>query len=348
MKPEDCQMLIHSYKECLDELLDEDIDKIVEVILDAKRVFIMGNGGSASTASHFARDLRAIGIQALSLCDNIAIITSLANDRGYESVFKGQLEKQLEPEDAVIAISASGNSPNLLAAIGFSQSVGAKTIGFIGFGGGMLKGLVNKSIVLSSGEYGQVESAHLSLAHITCDIIRGRSSQRAVFVDRDGTIARDIGYCHSPDKFELLPQAAEAIRLLNQHGFKVIVITNQSGIARGYFTEETLARIHQKMENDLAKEGAYVDAIYYCPHHPDDRCDCRKPKPKLAIQAAKEHKINLQESFVVGNLDTDIEIAKYIGCRGILVGQAVAENFFKVAQAIVNESEEGKNLEEKR
>lgn len=177
MNSEDCQMLIHSYKECLGELLDEDIGSIGKVILDAKRVFIMGNGGSASTASHFARDLRSVNIQALSLCDNIAIITSLANDKGYDYVFKGQLESQLEPEDAVIAISVSGNSPNVLAAIEFSEGVGAKTIGFIGFGGGRLKDLVDKCVVLSSWEYGQVESAHLSLAHIICQAIVNESEE---------------------------------------------------------------------------------------------------------------------------------------------------------------------------
>ena len=104
---------------------------------------------------------------------------------------------------------------------------------------------------------------------------------RAVFLDRDGTIARDVPYCSRPEDLELLPGVGEAIRLLNEHGFMVVIITNQSGIARGYFTEEMLERIHQKLKNDLAKSGAHVDAIYYCPHHPGEGCDCRKPKPAL-------------------------------------------------------------------
>ena len=151
-------------------------------------------------------------------------------------------------------------------------------------------------------------------------------ANRAVFIDRDGTIAKNINYCSRPEDFELLPHTAKAISLLNQHGFKVIVITNQSGIARGYFTEEMLAKIHEKMKSELAKEGAWVDAIYYCPHHPDDNCQCRKPEPKLALQAAKDHDIELDSSFVVGDLQMDIDLGKAIGCRTILIGTAPPMN----------------------
>jgi histidinol-phosphate phosphatase family protein len=147
-------------------------------------------------------------------------------------------------------------------------------------------------------------------------------TNRAVFLDRDGTIARNVNYCSRPQDFELLPDTGKAIRLLNQHGFKVIIITNQSGIARGYFTEETLAKIHDKMRDELAKQGAWVDAIYYCPHHPDDNCQCRKPKPKLALQAAEDYNIDLDGSFVVGDLPMDIGLGKAIGSRTILIETA--------------------------
>jgi histidinol-phosphate phosphatase family protein len=169
----------------------------------------------------------------------------------------------------------------------------------------------------------------------------------AVFIDRDGTMAPDVHYCRRPEDFELFPNTAKAIRLLNEHGFKVIVITNQSGIARGYFTEDTLARIHDKMITELAKEGARVDAIYYCPHHPNDKCDCRKPKPKLVLQAAKEYNINLKRSFVVGDLEMDVDLGKAVGCKSILIKgsssvsdekmnpDAVASDLLEAAQIIL-------------
>ena len=144
-------------------------------------------------------------------------------------------------------------------------------------------------------------------------------TNRAVFLDRDGTMAKDVNYCARPEDFKLFPNTAKAIKLLHEHGFKVIVVTNQSGIARGYFTEETLAQIHEKMKEELAKEGAWVDGIYYCPHHPNDNCDCRKPKPKLVLQAAKEYNIDLKHSFVVGDLEMDIGLGKAVGCHTILI-----------------------------
>ena len=141
---------------------------------------------------------------------------------------------------------------------------------------------------------------------------------KAVFLDRDGTIAKDVHYCSRPEDFELLPTVPQAIRLLNA-SFKVIVITNQSGIARGYFTEETLAQIHKKMEDELAKHGACVDAIYYCPHHPDEGCECRKPKTALFHRAAQELNIDLAQSYVVGDSDIDVKAGKALGCKTVLV-----------------------------
>ena len=169
----------------LKELTSQDIEGIADIIFNAwkekKQIFVMGNGGSATTASHFARDL-GIGaaiegkprVRAVSLTDNIAHITALANDIDYSSIFKEQLVGQLDEGDVVIGISASGNSPNVLRAIEYARESGALTIGFIGFGGGKLKELVHKSIILSSKDYGQVEDIHLSLAHIISCLVRGR------------------------------------------------------------------------------------------------------------------------------------------------------------------------------
>lgn len=144
---------------------------------------------------------------------------------------------------------------------------------------------------------------------------------RAVFIDRDGTIARDVPYCSRPEDFELLPDVVAGIKLLNEQNFKVIVVTNQSGIARGYFTEEMLAKIHDKMCTELTKYGAYVDAIYYCPHHPDDNCECRKPKPKMLLLAASDLDVDLKQSFVIGDSAMDIEMAMRAGCKSILIAE---------------------------
>jgi D,D-heptose 1,7-bisphosphate phosphatase len=142
---------------------------------------------------------------------------------------------------------------------------------------------------------------------------------KAVFLDRDGTIARDVHYCRRPEDFEILPTVPQAIRLLNERGFRVLVITNQSGIARGYFTEETLAQIHQKMADELTKQDARIDAIYYCPHHPDNGCECRKPKTGLFYQAAQDLGIDFSRSYVVGDSQMDINAGKALSCKTVLV-----------------------------
>jgi D-glycero-D-manno-heptose 1,7-bisphosphate phosphatase len=153
-----------------------------------------------------------------------------------------------------------------------------------------------------------------------------RSLRPAVFIDRDGTINEDHGYVSSPDELIMYPWAAEAVRLVNESGLLVIVITNQSGIARRLYTEETLAAIHERMASELAQGGARVDAIYYCPHHPeigDERyrmaCECRKPGTGMLLAAAREHGVDLSRSYVIGDKASDINLAAGAGARGALV-----------------------------
>jgi len=150
--------------------------------------------------------------------------------------------------------------------------------------------------------------------------------QAAVFIDRDGTINEDVGYLSHPDDLHIYSFAAEAIRLLNDANLPVIIITNQSGIARGSLDEGMLARIHERLLNKLAQQGAHFDGIYYCPHHPRigneiycRECDCRKPQTGMLEQAAREHSIALTESYVIGDKSSDINLATNAGAKGILV-----------------------------
>lgn len=149
---------------------------------------------------------------------------------------------------------------------------------------------------------------------------------RAVFLDRDGTINEEVDHLSHPDQFVLLPNSAQAIRLLNKNGFKVVVATNQAGVARGLFGEDMVYRVNDRMREELAKEGASLDGIYYCPHHPDfgageyrKNCPCRKPLPGMLLQAAQELGLVLEESFAVGDTEKDILAGKAAGCRTILV-----------------------------
>jgi D-glycero-D-manno-heptose 1,7-bisphosphate phosphatase len=141
----------------------------------------------------------------------------------------------------------------------------------------------------------------------------------AVFLDRDGTINREVNYLSKPEQLELLPGAGTAIRRFNELGLKVIVVTNQSGVARGYLTEEGLDRIHESLERMLAEHDAHLDAIYYCPEMPGTDSLCRKPEIGMMEQAAQEHDIDLARSYVVGDMAKDIEMGQRAGSRTVLV-----------------------------
>jgi D-glycero-D-manno-heptose 1,7-bisphosphate phosphatase len=149
---------------------------------------------------------------------------------------------------------------------------------------------------------------------------------KAVFLDRDGVIVVDKNYQYKILDLELIEGAGKAIARLNDAGYLVIVVTNQSGIARGYFTEEDLNKFNSAMNVELGKEGAKVDSIYYCPHHPDNgsenyrqNCSCRKPKPGMLLKAAEAHNVNLHESWMVGDKETDIQAGAAAGCRTIFI-----------------------------
>jgi D-glycero-D-manno-heptose 1,7-bisphosphate phosphatase len=148
----------------------------------------------------------------------------------------------------------------------------------------------------------------------------------AVFLDRDGTINEQMGYINHTCRFQLLPGAAEAIKKLNDADIPVVVVSNQSGLARGYFPEELLTAVHEKMNRLLAEKGAHVDGIYYCPHHPEAKeerfratCNCRKPKPGLVLDAAEQLSLDPERSYVVGDRWSDIKTAANCGAKSVLV-----------------------------
>lgn len=142
----------------------------------------------------------------------------------------------------------------------------------------------------------------------------------AVFLDRDGTIVADKHFLADPEGVELLPGAAEGLRELRRLGARLVVVTNQSGIGRGYFPAEVLERIHDRLRALLADDGVELDAIYSCPHAPEEGCSCRKPAPGLFLRAAEELGVELADSFVLGDRDVDVEAGRRIGATSIRIG----------------------------
>jgi D-glycero-D-manno-heptose 1,7-bisphosphate phosphatase len=148
----------------------------------------------------------------------------------------------------------------------------------------------------------------------------------AVFLDRDGVVIEDTHYVHSIDRVRLIPGSAEAIAELNRAGWPVAIVTNQAGIARGLFSIETIEQIHEHLVELLRGYGAHIDGIYFCPHHPSGElaeychdCDCRKPKPGMLVQAAKELNLDPTRSWMIGDRVSDLQAGSAVGCRTVLV-----------------------------
>lgn len=153
-----------------------------------------------------------------------------------------------------------------------------------------------------------------------------KKPSKAIFMDRDGTISEEVGYINHINRFQLLPKTIDAIRLINQNDFKAIVVTNQAGVARGYFPEDLVHMVHTKMNRLLNQGGAHLDKIYYCPHHPKVGtaryridCNCRKPKSGMLEKAAEEFNIDFSHSYIIGDKYTEIAVGYKVGAKSILV-----------------------------
>lgn len=176
-------------------------------------------------------------------------------------------------------------------------------------------------------------------------------NQRAVFLDRDGTLIVDANYAKEPDQVHLMPGVVVVLAKLKEQGFRLVVISNQSGIARGYVTMEQAEAVHQRMVDVLAEQGIELDATYYCPHGPDEGCLCRKPRPGMIREATARFSIDLTRSFMVGDRPSDIQVGRNAGCRTILLrghpeavgrereADAVAAEWPEVLEYILSRSE---------
>jgi D-glycero-D-manno-heptose 1,7-bisphosphate phosphatase len=150
--------------------------------------------------------------------------------------------------------------------------------------------------------------------------------KQAVFLDRDGVINDEVNYLTEPEQLRLIPGAAGAIARLNRSGLPAIVITNQAGVARGYYPETQIEMVHAALSRQLAQAGAHIDRYYYCPHHPTEGlppyrvdCNCRKPKPGLLLQAAQDFDLDLKRCFVIGDNHSDVALSQSTGCCTVLV-----------------------------
>jgi len=295
-------------------------DIILSSVKEGGQIMFMGNGGSSADAQHIAAefsgkylfDRPAMGGVCLS---NIAPVTAIGNDYSYDLVFKRQIEAICRRGDVVVGLSTSGNSKNVILAMEAAKERGALTISFTGDQGKMRE-MADMAVVIPTCETPRVQEGYLVACHTICGIVeREMYGRKAVFIDRDDTIAKDVPYCNDPKDLHLIPGVPKAISKLNDAGYLVIVVTNQSGIGRGLFDEKTLSNIHDKLIKDIESGGGRIDDIFYCPHHPDDACGCRKPETDMGVAAISKYNINPAKSFMIGDSDRDVGFGERLGMR---------------------------------
>jgi D-sedoheptulose 7-phosphate isomerase len=299
-------------------------DAMIASLRHGGKVIFFGNGGSAADAMHLAAELSGRYLMDRPAMNGISLtslssVTSIGNDYGYDRVFVRQLEACARKGDVAVGLSTSGSSKNIVVALERAKELGLVTVSFTG-AGGMIKDMVDLSLVIPSRSTPRIQEAYMCAGHIICGLVeRGMFGQKAVFIDRDDTIVKDVPYCAKPEDLRILPGVGASIRRLNEAGYLTVLVTNQSGIGRGYFDETMLERIHEKLRKDLEAEGARLNAIYFCPHLPEGGCGCRKPATGMLERAVRELGIDLRSSYVVGDSENDVAMGRMAGCRTVQV-----------------------------
>ena len=325
----DTLQLILADKSCLDV-----IAKITEEVIRAyqkdNKVLICGNGGSAADAQHMAAELsgkfffdrQPLFAEALHV--NSSYLTAVANDYSFEEVFSRLVKAKGRPGDVLISLSTSGQSANIIKALETANRNGMITVGFTGEKPNALEKLCDYFLAIPSNITPRIQECHMVLSHIICEMVENYlfSIQRpAVFLDRDGVINKKMAegdYVKKWSEFFFLPNVFEAIKLLNNHNYLVIVVTNQQCVGKRIVTMGTILSIHEKMEKAFRKNDARVDAVYVCPHTEDERCSCRKPGIGLLNRAVEVFRrkgisIDMAKSYLIGDSAKDILAGKNAG-----------------------------------
>ncbi len=304
-------------------------DVLAEAFRNGGHAYFMGNGGSSADAAHIAAEfsgrylMERPALPGIAL-SNIVPVTAIGNDYSFSIVFKRQIEAMCRAGDVAVCYSTSGNSENVILAAEEAHARGAKVISFTG-DCGKLRDIADVPVIIPSKETPRIQEGYLCASHIVCGIVeRELFGSRAVFVDRDDTLAPNVPYCSDPDLFVPYGDVPEGIARLSAAGFKVILITNQSGLGRGYFGMEELDAIHAKLRRTVEAGGGRIDGIFFCPHRPDEKCGCRKPRIGMGLDAIRKHSVNPLRSYMVGDSDADMEFGRRLGCRTFRVGNGVS------------------------
>lgn len=314
--------------------LTPNIEKACEVCIESLKnggkIMFCGNGGSAADSQHLAAELvgrykmNRPALNSVALTTDTSILTAVGNDFGYDTIFERQVEGLGKKGDVLVGLSTSGNSKNVLLAMQKAEAMGIKTIAFTGEKGGKMKEVADIVINVPSETTNHIQEMHIAVGHILCGFIEKELApkSKALFLDRDGTINIDYGYTYETEKFGFVEGIVELCRTAQEKGYKIIVITNQSGVERGYYTLEQMNAFNELMKDEFKKLGVEITDVYCCPYleHPD-----RKPLPGMFLKAKDRYNIDMENSIAVGDKERDIVSAINAGVKTTYLLNAAAK-----------------------
>lgn len=292
----------------------------IESLQNGGKVMFCGNGGSAADSQHLAAELvgrykmNRPALNSVALTTDTSILTAVGNDFGYDTIFERQVEGIGKKGDILIGLSTSGNSKNVLLAMEKAKHMGIKTVAMTGEKGGKMNDFADFALNVPSDTTNHIQEMHIAVGHIICGFIEKELAPKvkALFLDRDGTINVDYGYTFETEKLHFIEGIFELCKNAQENGYKIFVITNQSGVDRGYYTIEQMNHFNEFMKDEFKKQGIEVTDIYCCPflEHPD-----RKPNPGMFLKAKDRYNIDMENSIAVGDKERDAEAALCAGVK---------------------------------
>ena len=306
----------------LDSVISEVIEECIKSLRNGNKIMFCGNGGSAADSQHLAAELvgryklNRRSLPAVALTTDTSILTAIGNDFGYDTVFGRQVEGMGKTGDVLFGISTSGNSKNVVLAFQKAKEMGIITVAMTGEKESKMSEIADYTINVPSVITNNIQEMHIAVGHSICEIVEKEMTKvnKAFFLDRDGTINVEKDYLYKTEDFKFIDSTVELCRMAQEKGYLLIVITNQSGVARGYYTEEDMNKCNQYMVDEFAKKGIKITDVFCCPYldsiHPD-----RKPNAGMFLKAQKKYNIDMEASISLGDKQRDCEAANKAGVK---------------------------------
>ena len=301
-------------------VINEVADICTKAILNGNKVMFCGNGGSASDSQHLAAELvgrykiNRKAYNSVALTTDTSILTAVGNDFGYDTVFERQVEGIGKKGDVLIGISTSGNSKNIILAFNKAKEIGITTVAFTGETPSKMGQIADYLINVPSATTNNIQEMHIAVGHSICEIIEQNiePKSKALFLDRDGVINVDKNYTYKTEDFEFVDGIVDVCKKAQNDGYKIIVISNQSGVERGYFTIEQMNTFNNYIKEQFESNGIEITDIYCCPLL---NSNDRKPNSGMFEKARAKYNIDMSQSFSIGDSQRDIIAAENTGVK---------------------------------